>query len=203
MTDYFALLGPLGYPLAACSVIALALTLERAIYFARLKGPTGGRVPKAVQPAFDLLRVNSRRPRGDRDELVSLWMAEYAKTVRTNIGWLTLIASIAPMIGLLGTVLGMTRSFQAIAANEGPVSPNILADGLWEAMLTTLVGLSIAVPTLVAVWIFRALATRHIDRVAGELNRTSLRLDGIQGLDGGIDPEAARAVVLGEQGASS
>ena len=203
MTDYFALLGPLGYPLAACSIIALALTLERAIYFVRLKAPTGGQIPKPMQPAFDLLRVNSRRPRADRDEVVSLWVADYAKTVRANIGWLTLIASIAPMIGLLGTVLGMTRSFQAIAANEGPVSPNILADGLWEAMLTTLVGLSIAVPTLVAVWVFRALATRHVDRVAGELNRTSLRLDGVQGLDTGIDPESARAAMLGGQGASS
>ena len=203
MTDYFALLGPLGYPLAACSVIALALTLERAIYFMRLKAPLGGQIPKAVRPGFDLLRANSRRPRSDRDEVVTLWIGEYAKTVRANTGWLALIASIAPMIGLLGTVLGMTRSFQAIAAHEGPVSPNILADGLWEAMLTTLVGLSIAVPTLVAVWIFRALATRHVDRVAAELSRTSLRFDGVQGLDGGVDADAERGAVLGEQGASS
>ena len=118
MTGYFALLGPLGYPLAACSVIALALVLERTIYFARLKTPTEAQIPKPVRPAFDLLRVNSRRPRSDRDEVVSLWIADYAKTVRANIGWLTLIASISPMIGLLGTVLGMTRSFQAIAAGS-------------------------------------------------------------------------------------
>jgi len=183
VSQYFDLLGPLGYPLMVCSVGAVALIVERALFFARLRPPGETRLtaatPPALQPGFELLSKNAARPRADRDEVIALWLADYARPVRANLGWLGLIASIAPMLGLLGTVFGMTRAFEAIAAHDGPLSPAVLADGIWEAMLTTLVGLTVAVPTLVAVWGFRALASRHLEAVTAILNRASLALDGI------------------------
>ena len=63
------------------------------------------------------------------------------------------IAHIAPLLGLLGTVTGMIKSFQVIqmkAAAMAPVNPGDLAGGIWEALLATLAGLSVAIPTYVA-----------------------------------------------------
>ncbi len=66
---------------------------------------------------------------------------------------LATIAHIAPLLGLLGTVTGMIKSFQVIqqkAISMAPVNPGDLAGGIWEALLATLAGLSVAIPTYVA-----------------------------------------------------
>lgn len=66
---------------------------------------------------------------------------------------LATIAHIAPLLGLLGTVTGMIKSFQIIqqkALAMAPVNPGDLAGGIWEALLATLAGLSVAIPTYVA-----------------------------------------------------
>lgn len=66
---------------------------------------------------------------------------------------LATIAHIAPLLGLLGTVSGMVRSFQAIqqkAISMTPVNPGDLAGGVWESLLSTLAGLAVAIPTYVA-----------------------------------------------------
>jgi len=66
---------------------------------------------------------------------------------------LATIAHIAPLLGLLGTVTGMIKAFQVIqmkAATMVPVNPGDLAGGIWEALLATIAGLSVAIPTYVA-----------------------------------------------------
>jgi biopolymer transport protein ExbB len=66
---------------------------------------------------------------------------------------LATIAHIAPLLGLLGTVTGMIKAFQAIqqkAMSGLPVNPGDLAGGIWEALLATLAGLSVAIPAYVA-----------------------------------------------------
>jgi len=55
------------------------------------------------------------------------------------------IAGAAPMIGFLGTVIGMVRAFIAIAQEEGSVSPKLLADGIYTAMVTTVAGLVVGI----------------------------------------------------------
>lgn len=174
----FGLLGPLGYPLALCSVIALALIIERTFALARLPRVGGGAARGPVADAIAILRANASAPKTQRDEIVSLWLGGYAKQVEANLRWLTLIAAIAPMLGLLGTVLGMTRAFQSIAEQTGPVSPQVLSGGLWEAMLTTLVGLAISIPVLVVNHVFKSIAAGHLDQVQAYLNRLSLSFDG-------------------------
>lgn len=64
-----------------------------------------------------------------------------------KIGWLALIANVAPMMGLLGTVQGMVAAFNVIAASGGQASPADLAAGISVALLTTLFGLIVAIPT--------------------------------------------------------
>ncbi|MEM9685241.1 MAG: MotA/TolQ/ExbB proton channel family protein [Pseudomonadota bacterium] len=189
MIDQFGLLGPLGYPLLLCSVLGLALILERAIVLSRLPKIGDGAPPPPISDAVSLLDANRNADRGARSELLSAWLDVYAKRVEARLKWLSLIAAIAPMLGLLGTVLGMTRSFQSIADHTGPVSPQILSGGLWEAMLTTLVGLTIAIVVLVANHIFRSVANGHLDAVAAELNRRSMLLDGLR-----LEPDSPTGV---------
>lgn len=73
-----------------------------------------------------------------------------------HLGALHLVASISPLLGLLGTVSGMINAFNSIAA-EGIGNPGLLAGGISEALLTTAAGLCVAIPTLV---LHRALASR-------------------------------------------
>ena len=86
-----------------------------------------------------------------------------------KIGWLSLIAAMAPMMGLFGTVTGMFVTFSAIAAAGGSVSPAQLAGGIKMALITTIFGLCVAMPVGVA---FYALRNRVI-KTSTEINAIS------------------------------
>lgn len=75
---------------------------------------------------------------------------EEAVRLHQKIGWLALISNIAPMMGLLGTVSGMIKSFNKIASSGGQANPADLAGGISEALLTTFFGLIVAIPTSAA-----------------------------------------------------
>jgi biopolymer transport protein ExbB len=66
-----------------------------------------------------------------------------------NLHVLELIGRVAPLVGLLGTVLGMVNAFRTVAASQGAVDPALLADGIWEALITTVAGMCVAIPALV------------------------------------------------------
>jgi len=88
------------------------------------------------------------------------------------LGILATIASISPLLGLLGTVSGMIKVFIEIENAGGLVNPSILAGGIWEALLTTAFGLSIAIPTLVAYNFF----TSHVNTLISDMEDASLEL---------------------------
>ena len=73
--------------------------------------------------------------------------------IESTRGWLRvleLIGTLAPLVGLLGTVLGMIEAFQALQAAGDRVEPSILSGGIWQALLTTAAGLVIAIPAVIA-----------------------------------------------------
>jgi biopolymer transport protein ExbB len=80
---------------------------------------------------------------------------EEATTLHQKISYLSLIASVAPMLGLLGTVIGMIESFNTIAAMRGMANASDLADGISKALVTTCTGLIVAIPVLSAYMFFR------------------------------------------------
>jgi biopolymer transport protein ExbB len=80
---------------------------------------------------------------------------------------LSLIGSIAPMLGLTGTVLGMITAFNTIAASGGMAKPDELAAGIGQALVTTLMGLVVAIPTMVAFSYFR----NRIDSIVAEAGK--------------------------------
>jgi len=75
---------------------------------------------------------------------------------------LSLVGSIAPMVGLLGTVDGMVQSFQVIAMSETQPKPSQLAQGILMALITTLVGLILAIPAIIAFNLLKNRLTRLV-----------------------------------------
>jgi len=92
--------------------------------------------------------------------------AEVLESLRSWFRPLEVIASLAPLLGLFGTVLGMISAFQQLEQAGNRVNPAILSGGIWEALLTTAVGLAVAIPTVVALnWL-----ERKVDRLAHDMN---------------------------------
>ncbi|MFK7739612.1 MAG: MotA/TolQ/ExbB proton channel family protein [Planctomycetota bacterium] len=83
-----------------------------------------------------------------------------------KIGWLSLISAIAPMMGLFGTVSGMFVTFGTIAASGGNVSPAKLAGGIKGALVTTMLGLTVAIPVGIAFFVMR----NRVIRTSTEIN---------------------------------
>ena len=77
------------------------------------------------------------------------------------------IATIGPMLGLLGTVGGMIRAFNNIASSDAMGRPELLAKGISEALLTTATGLAVAVPAIVLYWWFVSVVDRLTVRIDG------------------------------------
>ncbi len=89
--------------------------------------------------------------------------ARIAERAFASVDWLADIAAIAPLVGLLGTVLGMFQAFGGIAADvTAGAKPVVLAQGVSQAIVTTIFGLVIAIPCLVMHAVFRRRAARII-----------------------------------------
>lgn len=171
--DWFQQLGLMGGPLALCSLVALAIGLERLVFIIR----SAFRSDSELQRLTDVLRQNSNQPKAVRDEMAGLMLKELRRPYFSGLKLLRMIGTISPIFGLLGTILGIIAAFQVIAVQTGPVSPALIADGLWEAMLTTAVGLLIALPALIMAHLIGGYSERRLEGYCLELNRLSLALE--------------------------
>ncbi len=162
--------GPVMYPLILCSVTALAIGLERFFYFARVrrsvnsieeKMPAFRRLMQAgeVNKAAGLLKESkgplarillaglSARERGmpDAERAVSVERRHIFAGLRV----LDTVVTAAPLLGLLGTVTGILRTFRVLGAGVIALNMQEVGTGIAEALITTATGLVIAIPTLV------------------------------------------------------
>ena len=172
MLDFLSKGGILVIPILFCSVIALAIFAERLIRFARMRSRGAGLAEKVAGfihagKHADAYKAadESNSPMGrvltqaisvrhqDREIIETVIANATENEVRnlsTYIQALATIGNIAPILGLLGTVIGMIKAFMVIQQMGGKVNAAVLAGGIWEAMLTTALGLSVALPTMVA-----------------------------------------------------
>lgn len=171
MIEFADKAGPLIYPLALCSLLAATLIIERifSLRRGRVLPPEIIGVVEAVRPGRDLsiaidvcrrhpgvfadvMRVGFERATEPwevmRDALLDAGRQK-TTVLERHLVWLQTIAQAAPLLGLLGTVLGMIKVFASISLS-GIGDPQALSEGISEAMLTTAVGLAIGIPTLVA-----------------------------------------------------
>jgi len=91
-------------------------------------------------------------------------LAEQSARLFRKIEYLSVIGNIAPMIGLLGTVIGMIIAFQNVASTQGTASAPQLAEGIYQALVTTVGGLIVAIPSIGAFAVFR----NRIDQFVAE-----------------------------------
>lgn len=114
--------------------------------------------------------------------------AEKATKMRIKLGYINLMAVLAPMLGLYGTVLGMIQSFQMIAMSSGTPKPSELADGIQLALWTTAEGLTVAIPALAIYYYFK----NKLDGLLNEVGRIAEELmSGFLGGGGGGEEEEA------------
>ncbi|MDA0781503.1 MAG: MotA/TolQ/ExbB proton channel family protein [Rickettsiales bacterium] len=175
--DKLQYIGFLGIPIMILSLIGLAIIFERIIFYLKLPPVDKCRVFHEIK---HILEENSRQPKSIRDELATFLLTQAKKPYDFGIKILRVIAVVSPMLGLLGTVLGIIESFKKIATHEGPVYPALIAEGLWTAMLTTAAGLIVALPCLFAAFIFARMRETRISAYETELNRLSLKLEGVK-----------------------
>lgn len=174
-------------PLALCSVLALTIIIERAIMLRRRK-VVDERTRKVIEQysgeesadgAIRTCESNGGPFSRVIEEVIRNRHLEHSQLVtamesagRTQVGrlergltLLEVIAGISPLIGLLGTVLGMVTVFNAITA-EGIGDPQVLSDGISKALITTVAGLCVGIPALA----FHGLLSRRVEELATEMH---------------------------------
>ncbi len=199
MLDIFLRGGPLMYPILFCSIIGWAIFMERFFSYVQIQRElfrlrtkvsdllSNNRPEDALElclqarsPLARILVVILKNRGASRAHLKSL--AEEvgereAVFLQRYLGLLATIANVSPLLGLLGTVLGMINAFNVIAA-EGVGTPATLGGGISEALITTAAGLSVAVPMLL---VHRYLSARS-DRLTLELEEASMKIvDQVEG----------------------
>ncbi|HDQ44052.1 MAG TPA: MotA/TolQ/ExbB proton channel family protein [bacterium] len=185
--------GPIMIPLFFISVLALAVVIERALFLRRkhiLKPQVVNlvrhiREPEEVVRALDalgqndgpflnIIRVGLEMRGRSREEIKEALLDQGRREIQNlerGMGILETIAGIAPLLGLLGTVLGMIKVFDVIS-KQGLGQTQLLSGGISEALITTVVGLSIAIPTLVAYNYF----THRVENLVLEIEQNSSTL---------------------------
>lgn len=96
----------------------------------------------------DIVHTHSHHSEDIRAEVAYLFHRNFEQLTR-EICYLRLISVMSPMLGLLGTIFGMVTVFQTIGQNAAP-DASMLATGIWEALITTIMGLCVAIPALMA-----------------------------------------------------
>lgn len=167
--------GPIMWPILVCSIVAFVIVVERALYLRRVTIDTRkfseqisrsikrNRIMDAVDlcektpgPVAHIIKegiLKHDRTRAEIREAVEDAALHEVPILEKRLPVLATIAHIAPLLGLLGTVTGMVEAFRVIQEKSSavaPVNPGDLAGGIWEALLTTVFGLCVAIPTFVA-----------------------------------------------------
>lgn len=194
--------GPIMWPILLCSVLAFAIIVERLIQLRREEIDTKDfmeQISKALKrnkimealelcdrtpgPIARILKagiLKHDRPHAEVKEAIEDACIHEVPRLEKNMPVLATVAHIAPLLGLLGTVTGMVAAFQVIetkATAINPVNPGDLAGGIWEALLTTVAGLCVAIPTFVAYNYF----VSRVDGFVLEMERSATDLLNILG----------------------
>ena len=117
--------------------------------------------------------------KGLREDAAGIWLQEKRHQLHAGLRLLGLIGVISPLIGLLGTVLGLIEMFKGVAATTGSITPNDLADGLGLAMRTTAAGLMIALPAISGAQLLGLWADRVLAQLEHTLNYVNVWLEGM------------------------
>ena len=197
MLEIFQKGGPIMYLIFLTSILAVAVIFERLWHLHRAKIDTNkfmdsisntlkrNRIMEAIElceqtpgPIAHIVKAailkHDRSKQEIKEAIEDAGIHEIPR-LEKNLGILSTIASITPLLGLLGTVVGMVHAFQIIqekATALSPVSPGDLAGGIWEALLTTVAGLIVAIPAFI---IYNYLVSR-VENMTLDMERSATDL---------------------------
>ncbi|MCM8763358.1 MAG: MotA/TolQ/ExbB proton channel family protein [Candidatus Omnitrophica bacterium] len=195
MFDFIFKGGPVMIPLILGSILGLAIIIEKLIVLNRIKMDAEGFVQDIIRfirrgdfnAALNLCYQNSQYPlprifkvgiekrnlpRYDIEKLLERLGNKEIQELEKRLGGLISIIGISPLLGFLGTITGLIRAFMAWEKAGSNITVNALASGIYQAMITTAAGLSIAVPYYL---IYNYLVSR-IKYISYELTDYSLQL---------------------------
>ncbi|MBE9080515.1 MotA/TolQ/ExbB proton channel family protein [Romeria aff. gracilis LEGE 07310] len=184
MENIFVAGGIVMWPLLAFSIIAIALIIERLIFWVRLNRRqrrvmqdiirTYRHSPTDVYPKLkqnislpvariflEALEIEGASPKQFHLALASAMQAELPHLRRFSTVFATII-SVAPLLGLLGTILGLITSFEAIQLGDLGANAGAVTGGISEALVSTAAGLVVAIFTLLFANLFRGLYKRQV-----------------------------------------
>jgi biopolymer transport protein ExbB len=206
-------LGYLTWPMIICASLTLLIVLERVAliinellnrdaWLTELRQQARSATPEKRQQLITLLSQgrsmlaqgsalllsHGGQPRLMREEILNIWLLKQKDKLQSGLKVLHIIGVITPLLGLLGTVLGLIEMFTQLGLSNGPVTPSQLATGLGLAMNTTAAGLIIAVPAITLSNLLGLWADKRCNHIAHGLNQLNLWLDGFdQALSTGSD----------------
>lgn len=176
MNDLLAAIGPSTFlwPVAVLGVLALAIAVER-FFFLRFRAALAttsfmasiqklvmaGQIDAALAlcinapqaPVANVVRAALLAADADREDLrlaIEQSGAEAVPVASVRLGWLTSLANVATLMGLLGTIIGLMQSFDAVSHADPSQRQALLAGGIALAMRTTASGIAVAIPSLLA-----------------------------------------------------
>lgn len=189
--------GPMMYLIIATSILAFGVVIERLYHLHRARIDADkfmdditnvlkrNKIIEAIEmcnaasgPVAHIVKagiLKHDRSKPEIKEAVDEAAGLEIPRLERHLPVLATIAHVAPLLGLLGTVSGMIKAFQVIqvkALAASPVNPGDLAGGIWEALLATLAGLSVAIPTYVA---YNYLVSQ-VDNLVYEMERSATDL---------------------------
>ncbi|MCB1217781.1 MotA/TolQ/ExbB proton channel family protein [bacterium] len=200
--EWFSKGGWAMYPLALISLYTVFVILNRLYFFSRFIPETDNELENVLRGTALLPeRLNGELApllaRGMHEGRIDRRRAELAVEQELLEGMqflnsLDTVTQVAPMFGLIGTVTGMVQTFRTVAELQGQVNPSVLAGGIWEALLTTVAGLMIAIPAVIAFRFFRSRLLRwqnHLNTVVDDCmkitaERGPLRIPATEGGEG-------------------
>lgn len=199
--------GILMVPIVLCSILALAIILERlwTLRPSRVAPPDvmaelwrwikakdlNGRKLKALQQSSPTGRVlasglmNAKHGREVMKESIEQEATQVIHDLERFLNPLGTIATIAPLLGLLGTVIGMIKVFAKMQGTEGAANIATLSGGISEALVTTAAGLTVAIPALIA----HRYLLRRIEALVVGMEQEAIRLVEVVHGDREIDVE--------------
>lgn len=162
--DLLLMGGWMMWPLTLVSVMVTAIIIERLLLFSSFRFPSrrmtellekvvqGDSTPLLAEldKVDELRRFSSLLAANEpgREAALRIEGDAVVRKLEARLALLSILARLAPLMGLLGTVLGMIETFSEIADAQAGVNMNQLAGGIWQALITTATGLFIAIPAL-------------------------------------------------------
>jgi biopolymer transport protein ExbB len=171
MLEFMQKGGPIMWLILVCSILASAVFLERVLYFHRISvkvgelmrglavsirgrnfgeaqseaAATNGPVQRVVNAAI----IHNSASREELKEVVQEAGQLEVPKLERRLGMLATLAFVAPMLGLLGTIAGLIEAFQTMSAASGLASSQEIANGIYQALLTTAAGIAVSIPTAI------------------------------------------------------